>query len=170
MQSRRNPRCAVLLALLLFVALALMAGCGPGQGKVSGRVLLDGKPLPGGLLTFQPTAGRQRAVSAVIDENGHYEATLPVGEVRIAVDNTALKPLPTERANLNALPALKLPPDVQGKIKAAAKATVPAVPQEGKLPGKYVPIPERYSKVETSGLTYEVREGSQEHDIPLSKK
>ena len=35
-------------------------------------------------------------------------------------------------------------------------------------PSKAVKIPERYSNVESSGLTYKVTRGEQTHDIPLT--
>src|SRR5439155_18825300 len=47
------------VALLLILTLA--AGCGNGEGKVSGKVLYNGKPVPGGRITFRPAdSGKNR--------------------------------------------------------------------------------------------------------------
>ena len=83
-------RCAARLGLLI-LAVAVV-GCGPNQVKVSGRVLFDGKPLPGGRVTFRPADPSQNSVSAVIDEQGNYAAVLPAGDVQVSVDNSELEP------------------------------------------------------------------------------
>jgi hypothetical protein len=165
------PRRALRLIIPSFalLTLALTAGCGSGQAKVSGRVLLDGKPLPGGWLTFRPAPGKQRSVAVMIDETGHYEVTLPPGEVHIAVDNSELAPPSKESPSAVGFPDLKLPPDMKAKIKAAQKESASA-PERERLPGKYVPISSRYYNTETSGLVYDVQSGSQEYDIKLTKK
>jgi hypothetical protein len=60
------------LALLTVFALSL-AGCGPAGPEiayVSGRVTLDGKPLPYASIVFIPENGRTAGAST--DENGNY--------------------------------------------------------------------------------------------------
>src|SRR5262245_48509919 len=74
----------------------LVAGCGPGEGTVSGKVTYDGKPLPGGLVTFRPADPRQNPVSVQLDKEGNFPATaLPVGEVKVCIDNRELEPVPS---------------------------------------------------------------------------
>src|SRR4051812_12307969 len=85
--------------------LLLVAGCGPGRGKVSGQVTFGGAPLPGGRVTFQPADPRQNAVSVDLDEQGRYAADLPAGDVAVSIDNRELEP----RAAQSGLPA-NLPP------------------------------------------------------------
>ena len=150
----------------LLVVLALAAGCG-GQGKVTGRVLYDGQPLPGGRVTFRPADDRQNTVTALIDENGNYEAQLPVGQVRIAVDNRELE-RPADRVPQ----APALPPGLKVPAVPNAPPGAPAAPppREGAppaRPGRYVEIPERFYDVDSSGLTYTVTRGEQSHDIDL---
>lgn len=65
-----------LLVLILGVACSLeLAGCseqeGPDLGQVIGTVTLDGKPLEGASLSFQPEAGRSS--KGFTDESGNYE-------------------------------------------------------------------------------------------------
>jgi hypothetical protein len=135
-----------------------VAGCGPGEARVSGRVLYQDKPLPGGRVTFRPADSRRNSVSTPISPEGTYEATLPVGEVRISVDNRELEPPPS------AAPPPSLP-----NFKPPAGVVVPPPKKEEhqKPPGTYIPIPEQYYTIEKSGLTYTVTKGSQTHDIVL---
>jgi hypothetical protein len=155
----RSARCSLACAggLLLFLA---ALGCGSGQGTVSGRVLYQKQPVPGGLVTFVPVDPKQQAISAVIDEDGRYELTVAAGEVRIAVDNETLRPQPVG-AKVELPPGLKLPPIKKGQLPPPEKATQP------KPSGKYRAIPEKYYRIDTSDLRYTVIGGSQTYDIVL---
>jgi hypothetical protein len=162
-----RPRFVGRLGLLLVLAVA--AGCGPARGKVSGRVLLRGTPLPGGLVTFRPDDPRQSPVSAPVDEEGRYEAVLPVGEVRVSIDNRSLLP----RANLGAglTAGLPLPPELRKNPGGAGLGQAPTGPAEAgppNPPGRYVPIPDKYYDIERSGLTFTVSGGDQEHNFELT--
>jgi hypothetical protein len=155
---------------LLFgvLLLSLAAGCAARNTKVSGQVRYKGQPLPGGTVTFQPADTKFNTVTVLLDEQGNYEATLPVGEVRVAVDNRDLEPRPAPP------PQVKLPPTVQEAIKKAKSKETPPASAEDKNPtasvqhrGKYVQIPERYYTVEKSGLTFTVGLGNPKLDIEL---
>lgn len=160
----RAPRTAAALCALLAGAFA--AGCGPGQVNVSGRVLYDGAPLPGGWVTFRPADSGQNAITARIDEQGRYQAVLPAGDVQACVDNRDLAPREPS-------PPVALPPDIKNAIeKAGGKvpaAPAAAPPKEPAAPGKYVEIPTRYYEAETSGLQFTVSAATKEHDIKLTK-
>jgi hypothetical protein len=66
------------------MALLTLTGCERGRGDVSGTVTLNGKPLPGGMVTFVPDNGRAEA--ARIGEDGKYTITnIPAGPARITV-------------------------------------------------------------------------------------
>ncbi len=162
----RHPRARHLAAFWPAALLlpALLAGCGRQTGHVSGTVKFQDKPLPGGWLTFRPADPKANSVPALIGPDGHYEATLPVGDVTIAVDNRELQP--PERGPHNPLPPdIKLPGGI-GAPKAAEAAPTSGA-NAAKLTGKYVPIPEKYYKAETSGLTYTIKKGDETHDIEL---
>ncbi len=156
---RRRARPVV--ACLALVVLVPLAGCG-GQGKVSGQVRYKDRPLPGGWLTFRPADPRENAVSVPIDSDGRFEATLPSGDVQIAVDNRDLLP-PVSFPPPQLPTGIHLPP-AEKREPAPAPAREPA-PQ--KQAGSYVAIPEKYYLIETSGLRYTVKRGNQRHDILL---
>jgi hypothetical protein len=153
------------LGLLLLV----VTGCGPGQGKVSGRVLYEGAPLPGGRVTFRPADASLNSVSAEVDEQGNYTVPLPAGPVQVSVDNRELEP----RGRQDGAPPMDLPRDVLEKLRGGGKPD----PEKRKPPenapqkptGRYVVIPNRYYDIETSGLEFTVQRGDQNHDIVLTK-
>lgn len=137
------------LTLTAGAILALLAPPAPAEkdkpadktGTVSGKVVYQGQPLPGGTITFVPAKGKP--VTVAIDADGNYKATaVPVGAARIAVETASLKP------------GRKPPKDKK-------------IP--GDQGGKYLRIPEKYGNPKTSGLTLEIQSGKQTHDIHLQK-
>lgn len=61
-------------ALLLGAALGL-AGCSngdPNLGQVTGRVTLDGQPLPRARIVFQPSDGKSPPSNSITDDEGRY--------------------------------------------------------------------------------------------------
>lgn len=151
-------RCGVLLLASVAV------GCGARQANVSGRVFLDAAPLPGGRVTFRPAEPRHNSVSAELDEQGNYQATLPLGEVMVCVDNRELEPPAAFGGGV--------PPGLPASVKKAladkspAKAAAPPAKQAS---GRYVEIPEKYYTFETSGLQFTVERDGQKQDIKLTK-
>jgi hypothetical protein len=143
-------------------------GCGGSRGTVSGQVTYQGKPLPGGLVTFQPAGPNERAITAVLDEEGNYQVVLPVGEVRIAVDNRELEPRSQPDVGL----PRDLPPEARKRL-AAAKASAPVPKSQastsGTGSGRYVKIPDKFHDVSKSDLKFTVEPGSHTHDIDLGK-
>jgi hypothetical protein len=123
-----------------------VAGCGKPQwgGRVSGKVLYKGKPLPSGAVTFLGPEGR--AANAEIIDGYYAIARPPHGECKITV--------------------LTAPDVAPGALPAFAPADAPA-DKIIKPRGKYVPIPERYARPETSGLVFAVTDTAQTHNIEL---
>jgi hypothetical protein len=153
-----------------FLLLPLLVGCGASKVKVSGRVLYNGNPLPGGIVSFRPADPKQNAISAEVDEHGNYDAILPAGEVQVAVDNREWQPqAPQTRSG----PPPELPAEVQNLLKKEKSkappppADKPAAPSTPKRRGKYVAIPDKYYTTEHSGLTFMVEPGNPKHDIEL---
>ena len=76
---------------LPIVLLVALAGCGgPEFGNVHGTVTLDGEPLVGGTVQFQPDGGSP--AFGVTDEKGHYkldwsadQGGAPVGKHKVRI-------------------------------------------------------------------------------------
>ena len=148
----------------LLPLVAFTFGCADSQSKVSGQIMYQGKPVPGGWISFQPADSRKNSISTALDAQGKYEALLPTGVVRIAVDNRELEPMERGSEKLILPPGLKLPAGVKPPVEPAAKAPNAAPPASS---GAYVAIPAKYYDIDTSGLTYTVQSGTQTHNIEL---
>lgn len=161
----RSHVCLPLWGCLLTCAL----GCGPGEGKVTGLVFFEGKPLPGGRVTFRPADPRQNTVSAEIGEAGTYQTVLPAGECAVCVDNRELEP----PARFVAGPPPGLSAEFHKAVAAAKTAKdepkPPPPPAEERPSGRYVRIPERYYTVEQSQLKFTVHQGEQQYNIDLKR-
>lgn len=134
---------------VLFLLAAL--GCGDSsstmqQAEVSGTVSYQGRPLPGGMISFLSERGFQN--SAVISPDGHFRIKAAVGRSKVTIDNRMLS-----KQQKSTGPRLKNRPD-----SAEASPTVE---------GTYVPLPEKYLSADESGLTYDVQKGTQTHDFQL---
>jgi hypothetical protein len=160
-----RPAAMVHLALLLLLPVA--AGCGSSQAKVSGTVLFNGTPLPQATVMFRPADAAQNAVTVRTDDEGHYEAALPVGDVKVSVDNRDQQP----HLKKGAPPMPKgLPPEITQKLKSASQSeplTQPGENKTDKPTGKYIAIPASYYDIEKSGLGFKVEGWSLQHDIEL---
>jgi hypothetical protein len=138
----RLPAPAAALALAL-----LAAGCGPSAGTISGKVTYNGETLGSGTVQFNgPNA---TAMSGIAADGTYTIPKMPVGTVQIAVETTPPPP--------------GTPQDAGGKITGGSMSVQGAPPP----PGKYVPIPDKYKDPRTSGLSYEVKSGKQQHDLAL---
>jgi len=148
-----------------------MVGCAPSQVRLSGQVMFEGVPLPGGLVTFRPVDPAQNSVAAEIAGQGNYEVTLPVGEVLVSVDNSALAPRPSVLPVLPPGLLAEMSPEAKKALKGAqgngSRASVQSGPGQGG--GRYVPIPERYSDADTSNIKFTVQRGVDKKDILLTK-
>jgi hypothetical protein len=150
---------------LLLLLCPIVAGCGPKQLPISGRVLIDGKPLPGGRVTFRPENPAVNSISAELNEQGLYQVVLPVGKIHVSVDNRELEPRPSTAGFVpNTVP---LPPELRSKIGHSPPASPASTP---KASSRYIKIPERYYTADSGDLDFTVEPGMQQHDIELSSK
>jgi hypothetical protein len=142
---QRRPLNAVALAGLL----GLAAGCG-AQGSVTGKVTYKDKPVANGTIVFLFNDEKGGGKVFTIDKDGNYNATgLPTGAARIAVTPPAV---------------MKMPPAVQARLKKDAHAPQGVNDTEG---GSLTDMPKSYQNPEKSGLTCEVKGGSQEHNVTI---
>ena len=73
-ETRRRATFAV-PCVTAFVLCLLLAGCGfeGDLAKVGGTVTLDGQPLEGVIVQFQPTGGNNSSSAGITDSEGRYE-------------------------------------------------------------------------------------------------
>jgi hypothetical protein len=137
--------------------LTAIAGCGKNRRsvehvEVSGQVLFEGLPLPGGEVKFVAVNGGFGS-TGIIDENGHYQVNAPAGEVEIGVSNRMLQ------GNGGA-----------GAGEGSLRQKKAKVQQVQRVKGHWVNIPAAYADPHTSGLKYTVKSGPQTYDIQLTAK
>jgi hypothetical protein len=153
--------------LVLFLGLAA-AGCGSSTGEVTGKVLLKGKPLAGGAVSFFPASGKGSNTSRIKEDGTYTVIKVPVGAVKIVV-------APPAAGKLD--PKIKMLVDAvkSGKTKMSQEE-IDKMPQEfrdaldGEGPsssGHSGKIPKQYTDPEKTVLEYTVTSGSQTHDIEL---
>ncbi|MSR32189.1 MAG: carboxypeptidase regulatory-like domain-containing protein [Gemmataceae bacterium] len=125
--------------LLAFFLLSGCSGEGP-RGTVRGKALLDGQPLKEGTVSLENTE-KGIALTGQIQPDGSFElsshkgAGLPVGSYKVAVSPSPMLQSAEEIPLVGKNP--KPPKDVSKS-----------------------PVPAKYLKSATSGLTAEVKEGS----------
>jgi hypothetical protein len=149
---------------LLVLPLLGPSGCTagkPGLGTVTGRVTYRGQPVTGGSITFvaAPAAAGEGRYTFGVDAHGSYFASqLPVGVFHIAIETESAK----NRGN---------PADMLKKMRPPPGVQVPAVltpsPEAAANMPRYMKLPARYAKAETSGLSLTVAEGRQRMDFDL---
>ena len=98
--------------LFILLLLAVVCGCNSkpySVAQVSGRVTLDGKPLPKASITFVPLATKENmgpgpTATAITDADGRYTLTVDkdtvgavVGRCRIFVTTRFTDPLPPDQ-------------------------------------------------------------------------
>ena len=150
---------SLLSSSLLMVLLLVAAGCGSSSGRVAGKISYKNNPLHGGTVTFYGPGQNGWARSSRIADDGSYHIEdMPKGLALISVETQTVKPNPLGKAIATRMTKGKdIPPEV---LKSSPFGQI----QEE---DKYVAIPPKFADPETSGLTYDVKGGKQQHDITL---
>ena len=163
MNSMYSGACSRFAALVSLLSLFAFVGCGGSgaQGKLTGKVLYKGQPVTGGSVIFRPSSASENTVTARIDANGNYTATVPAGVVKIAVDNRELQP---PEATAKKEPRPNLP-----KVGNVGTATPDPRVNPQKPAGTYIKLPDKYHDVASSGLSYTVKSGAQTYNIELEE-
>jgi len=149
---------------LLFVVVAALSGCTSGLdvNTVSGKVTLDGTPISGATVTFQPVeGGTGMPAMGTTDANGVYTLTdmrdkdvgrgAAAGEYRVAV--MWYKPSANDTSNATG--------SESGADDKAAHQTVS---------GPSAALPPKYMDATKSGLTATVKSGSNDINFDLQSK
>lgn len=144
---------------LLTALLLAAAGCGSSSGRISGKIIYKNNPLRGGMVTFSGPGESSWAKTARIADDGSYSIDdVPKGPAQISVETQTAKPNLQGRAIAARMTKGRMPPPEVLEHSPFGQA---------QQANQYVAIPPKYGKPETSGLTYEVKGGKQEHDINL---
>lgn len=141
--------------LAFSACLCLLVGCEQPRGMVEGEVILDGKPLPGGMMSFVSIGPKDKLKvegSAELDREGKFKIDLPVGDVMVGIDNREFEPMPA--TGPATMPGSNLPDEVRKSLSASTKAS-------SKVSDRWVEIPERYYLPETSNIKIKVKKGPQ---------
>jgi hypothetical protein len=149
------------------LGLVLTVGCGR-RATVEGKVSYEGKTLDSGEVMFYDAGGKLLGRSA-IEKDGSYKLTCPPGEAKIAIVTAQ-----GGGAMGGMGPRMGPPKDMGGPPK---DSKVPAGVDPKNLSGGFsssggpaVAVPPKYADPGTSGLSYTVTSGSQNHDINIPPK
>ncbi len=87
MFTSRHSLVVAVFALLAFLIVGPHAAAGDKTSSVTGKITLDGKPLPGGTIIFYP-AGDDQFVGTKIKEDGSFKLDrVPVGKHKVAIES-----------------------------------------------------------------------------------
>ncbi len=144
-----------LVIAILFAGLA--AGCGGDvpRSTVTGTIKYQGKPLRDAAVVFLASDNRTHAL--MLDAEGRYRVDgVARGPIRVVV-----QPEPESAASSR---PEKIGPSRGGDEAAKDAARVPALPPPTKAGP---PLAAKYAKAETSGLSFDLKEPTQEWSIDL---
>ena len=156
--TRRAGRFRPAAAVCLLTCLAA-TGCG-SQGSVSGKVSYKGEALGGGTVVFT-SEGRASDSSPIALDGTYHINKIPTGPVKVAVETKSARPIAADPRR----PNMPTPPPDQMPAGGTSAYGTPGAPT-----GKYVWIPDDYGDPAKSGLTYDVKPGSQTKDFDLPAK
>jgi hypothetical protein len=163
-------RKSTFVAVLLGISLLGWCGCAKQgfdepTGTVRGRVVFDdGPPQEGTVVMFLHEA-RGIAASSPTDFEGNYSLRSPIGGDELPVGKYVVSvAAPYERVTPESIMAAFQ----NGSRNKAASSEVQdrKEPTPQKRPQR-PPVPRRYRNAETSGITYDVKEGENEFEIKL---
>ncbi len=143
-------RTSLLGTVMLGLSLAVFTGCGGGDlpelGTVHGKVTLDGKPVVGARVVFQPEEGRPS--TGVTDAEGNYELYYTVDVKGAIVGRHTVR-------------------IYSGDAGGEEEAEEPAPASDANAPPP-TKIPEKYG--DNSTLSFEVKSGDNTIDIELTSQ
>ena len=134
------------------VVIASLLGCGGGAsgptGTVNGKLTLNGQPAPTG--TVVSFSSQESARTGQVSSDGTFTVMqIPVGEYKVSVT-------PAPQNTFSEDPK-------QAMLKAMENQ------QKGIVPEPSEQIPGKYQSIETSGISYEVKEGSNDFTLDMKE-
>jgi len=158
------------LGLFVAVLLGLTVGCGKTSetpAKVTGKVVYKGQPLRGGSIAFHPKEGA--VYGTTLSEEGTYEIVgVPPVAMKVTIDTESLNPN-KKPPSYGGGRGAKIDQEYRAKMQEMTGGNAGASPLMSKeeMARRYVKIPVKYTKPDTSGLSVTLEAGSQSHDFTL---
>jgi hypothetical protein len=140
--------------LLIFTAVCLVSGCGKKTGTVTGTVTYQGKTLNGGTVGFVHSNGTDVATAPIQADGKYTIGKIPVGTCKITVSTPT--PISVPGAGGRMMDASKMGGSTGGKAKVG-----------GETDASIIKVPDKYGQTESSGLSFDVKQGPNTHDIKL---
>lgn len=137
----RSVRRACGPAVLLALCAAAGCGSGPRICDVKGKVLYDGKPLPGGTVQITDEADTQMVFGDLTIDGDFSIPNAPAGPVRVVVRTESVKTLLDEKT---------------AKM-LRAKGVAAAAPDPKVKGSKYIAIPARYGDRDQTDLKFDLK-------------
>ncbi|GIW98513.1 MAG: hypothetical protein KatS3mg111_1846 [Pirellulaceae bacterium] len=171
------------IVLLLF---SVVVGCGesiPETAKVTGKVTLDGKPVEGAVVTFQPD-GEGKPATGKTDANGQYtlmtafqtktvEGVVPgtykISVSKYSVPDGGMSPYGQQSDPPAVDPNKKLTEEEEMALLQQGYTAADAQPQNRNETLKNE-LPAKYANPATSGLSYTVVPGENSLDLDLTSR
>jgi hypothetical protein len=147
----RPPAGRLLLPLLAGALLA--TGCG-GKAHISGRVSFKNEPVSNGRIHFHTQDGRGPVCSALIKDGQYSAVGCPTGPAKVTIESFVTP------AGASGAPPVK--PELLKGFTGPDGSTTPS----GRS-ARGLAIPDKYTKIPESGLTYTVTWGKQTKDFDL---
>jgi hypothetical protein len=170
MMSRIRP-----LTVIPFVVALAALGCGGGNpaapASISGSVTLNGKALPGGSVSFFTQAG-STGYTASIGSDGTYSISdVPMGDLIVCVETESANPEQpgTTGNSKDAQRYQQMMGDrrKQGGGSGGSGGSAGGGAAGGEKAANYVKIDKKFSKPQTSPLTYTAKNGRNVYNIEL---
>jgi hypothetical protein len=142
-------------ALLVLLLLLAASGCGRRMVKLEGKVTLDGQPLEGATVTFNPQGGSGESASGLTGSDGVFYLTtrtsgdgVAAGSYKVTITKSAVSDVPGgDQPN---------PTDPKSMIKAMKEYSDKHKPKEGEKKKPNQAVPAEYTNAEKTPLKCEV--------------
>lgn len=142
-----------LFAAFTFVTISGCGGASDGRVSISGTVTLDGKPLDGGTIAFIGGGGGALATAST-NKEGKFQIQVALGTNKVTISKEDLTSAIQTAPKSDADTLMGTDAQYKEQLKSMPKALVPA----------------KYSKHETSGLSFDIVQGMKPVSISLSSK